>query len=264
MAELLAIGPLVVGGLVLVAFIAGWVDAVVGGGGLIQLPSLLIGLPAETTVAEISGTNKVSSAAGTLIATITYLRKVAVHWPLALALMAGSAIGSALGAQLVRFLPKDWFTPIVLVALLAVGTYTIRKPQMGLEHEPRQSRVTAAVIAGGIGLAVGLYDGFLGPGTGSFFVILIVAVLGYGFLQATVLAKLANLTTNIAAISVFAVHGQVLWLLGGMMALANLGGAFVGARMALKHGNGFVRRVFLVVIAVLSVKLAYDTVVLFF
>ena len=246
--------------LVLAAFVAGWVDAVVGGGGLIQLPSLLIGLPADTSVAAISGTNKVSSAAGTITATATYLRKVSVDWRTALPLMFFAYAGSTTGARLVNFLPKQWFTPIVLVALVGVGLYTVRKPTLGLQHEVRHTGWKVVGIASAIGAIVGLYDGFLGPGTGSFFVIALVGLLGYGFLQASVLAKLANLTTNVAAIAVFSIQGVIIWKLALMMAAANLSGGFLGAQMAVRHGSGFVRRVFLVVVGVLILKLGYDTV----
>lgn len=246
--------------LVLAAFVAGWVDAVVGGGGLIQLPSLLIGLPADTSVASISGTNKVSSAAGTITATATYLRKVSVDWRSAIPLMAMAYLGSTLGARLVNFLPKTWFTPIVLVALIGVGLYTVRKPTLGLNHDVKHTGWRAAAVTATIGLIVGLYDGFLGPGTGSFFVIALVGLLGYGFLQASVLAKLANLTTNVAAIVVFQISGVIIWKLALMMAAANLTGGFIGAQMAVRHGSGFVRKVFLIVVGILICKLGWDTI----
>ncbi len=246
--------------LVVAAFAAGWVDSVVGGGGLIQLPSLLIGLPADTAVATVSGTNKLSSAAGTAVATGMYLSKVTVEWKVALPLMAAAYAGSTAGAQLVRFFPRALFTPLVLLTVIVVGVYTLRRPAMGMEthlkHEGR-ARVVRVVA---IGLGVGLWDGLVGPGTGTFFVILLVAVIGYGFLSATVLTKLANLTTNVAALVVLGVSGHVLWGIGAVMAMANLSGGAIGARMAIRHGNGFVRKVFLVAISLLACKLAWDTI----
>jgi uncharacterized membrane protein YfcA len=245
--------------LVLVAFAAGWVDAVVGGGGLIQLPALLIGLPANTEPASVLGTNKVSSVFGTATSSVTYARKLKPDWRTVLPLVVAAALGSATGAQLAKFLPKEYFTPVVLAALVVVGLYTWRRPQLGLvserKHDGRAHYGRTALI----GLGVGVYDGFLGPGTGSFFVILLVGVLGYGFLEASAKAKIANLATNLSAIAVFAAHGSVLWALGLAMGAANLVGGFVGARTALRQGNGFVRKVFLVVIAALIVKLTYDT-----
>ena len=233
----------------LAAFVAGWVDAVVGGGGLVQLPALLIGLPPGTPPAAILGTNKVSSMWGTATSSITYARRVRPDWRTVLPLVVSAAAGSALGAQLAKLLPKDAFTPIVLVALVAVGVYTWRRPQLGAHYG------RTAVI----GLVVGAYDGFLGPGTGSFFVIALVGVLGYGFLEASAKAKIANLVTNLAALAVFAAHGTVLWGLGLMMGAANLLGGYLGARTAIARGSAFVRKVFLVVVGALALKLAYDT-----
>lgn len=240
------------------ALAAGWVDAVVGGGGLIQLPSLLIGLPSDTSVPTISGTNKLSSALGTATATGTYLTRVRVVWSTAVPLMVGAYAGSSAGAQLVRYLSREAFTPLVLVAIIVVGFYTWRRPQLGLETHMRYTGAAHLARVVAIGLVVGVWDGLIGPGTGTFFVILLVAVLGYGFLQATVLTKLANLTTNVAALVVLGLNGHVLWGLGVAMGLANLTGGFLGARMAIRHGNGFVRRVFMVVVVLLGLRLSWD------
>ena len=245
--------------LVLAALAAGWVDAVVGGGGLIQLPALLIGLPAATAPAEILGTNKVSSVCGTATSSVTYAVKVRPDWWTILPLVLGSGLGSAGGAQVARFLPKELFTPIVLLALVGVGLYTWRRPHLGVtsrrKHDGRAHYGRSALI----GLAVGAYDGILGPGTGTFFVILLVGVLGYGFLEASAKAKIANLTTNLAAIAVFGFSGAVLWQLGLLMGAANLVGGLLGARTAIARGNSFIRKVFLLVVAGLAAKLAYDT-----
>lgn len=254
----------IVAGLILAAFVAGWVDAVVGGGGLIQLPALLIGLPADTPTAQVLGTNKLSSVAGTLTAAITYGRKIALHLPTVIPLVLAAGGGAAAGAALARLIPKAALTPIVLVALIAVGLFTVLRPQLGLVHAPKHRGAGESVRTAAIGGAVGLYDGILGPGTGSFFVIALVAVLGYGFLEASAKAKIANLATNIAAIVVFGIGGDLLWLIGGLMACANLCGGWLGARTALRNGSGFVRKVFLIVVSVLIVKLAFDTYQQFF
>ena len=250
----------VLAALVLAAFVAGWVDSVVGGRGLIQLPALVIALPADASTPEILGTNKLSSVAGTLVATLTYLRTIRVPVGMVLPLVVAAFAGSAAGSSVARFIPKDLLTPVVLVAVVAVGAYTYLKPTLGRVHEERHSGWSRAWRSGLIGVVIGFYDGVLGPGTGSFFVIAIVAFLGFGFLQGTVAAKLANLTTNLASILVFGIHGEVLWVLGGCMAIANLAGGFIGAKMAMRHGNEFIRTVFLVVIGVLAIKLAWDTV----
>lgn len=259
-APVLGISVWVLAALVLAAFVAGWVDSVVGGGGLIQLPALVIALPTDATTPEILGTNKLSSVAGTLVATLTYLRKIRVPVAMVAPLILAAFAGSATGSSVARFIPKELLTPIVLVAVIVVGAYTWLRPNMGRTHEERYSGWARAWRSALIGLVVGFYDGILGPGTGSFFVIAIVAFLGFGFLQGTVAAKLANLTTNIASILVFGLHGELLWLIGGCMAVANLAGGFLGAWMAIRHGNEFIRTVFLLVITILGVRLAWDTV----
>ena len=220
------------------AFVAGWVDAVVGGGGLIQLPALLIGAARLTPrPASILGTNKVSSVWGTATSSVLYAIKIKPDWRSIVPLVVGASVGSALGAQVARFLPREVFTPIVLVALVVVGIYTWRRPELGLLTERKHVGRTHYLITLAIGLGVGAYDGILGPGTGSFFVILLVGLLGWGFLEASAQAKIANLVTNLSAIAVFAAHGAVLWQLGLMMGAANLVGGFLGARTAISKGE---------------------------
>jgi uncharacterized membrane protein YfcA len=262
--EALEVSTLAVAFLVLAAFAAGWVDAVVGGGGLIQLPALLIALPDNTPPASILGTNKVSSVFGTATSSVTYALKIKPDWRTIVPLVTTAAAGSALGAQAARYLPKEYFTPLVLAALIGVGIYTWRKPELGMVSARKHDGQAHYLRTGAIGLGVGAYDGILGPGTGSFFVILLVGVLGYGFLEASAKAKIANLVTNLSAILVFGLNGSVLWKLGLVMGAANLVGGFLGARTALNRGNAFVRQVFLAVVAALIVKLAYDTIRQFF
>lgn len=251
---------LTIGLLVAASFVAGWVDSIVGGGGLIQLPSLLIGLPAETPVPTIAGTNKLPSAMGTTVAAATYLRRVRIHWWGLVPLIAGSALGSALGAQLTHLIDRRLFTPLVLAAIVGVGWYTWRRPNLGMRSEERHTGWRSYAWLAGIGVAVGVWDGFIGPGTGSFFLILLVAIMGFEFLTATTLAKVANLTTNLAALVVFGISGNILWGLGFVMGIANLLGGLLGSRTALKNGNAFVRKVFLAVIVALGAKLTWDLV----
>lgn len=247
--------------LVVAAFAAGWIDSVVGGGGIIQLPSLMIGLPQDTPIATVSGTNKVSSFAGTLAASATYVKRLGVDWRVALPLVVASYAGSSVGAGLVQYVPRQWFNPVLLVAVVAIGWYTYTKPDLGQTHAPKHTGMAQAARAVPIGLGVGLWDGVVGPGTGTIFVICLVALLGFAFLHATVLAKLANLTTNLAAIIVLGFSGHILWGVGLMMAAANMTGGLIGSRMAISKGNGFIRKVFLVAAVVLGTRIAYDTVV---
>ena len=248
--------------LCLAAFAAGWIDSVVGGGGVIQLPALLIGLPPSTSVPTVAGTNKLAAIAGTAIASATYVRKVHIGWRLTVLVAATAYGGSTLGAHLIGYLPRVAFTPIIIVAVAALGVYTWRRPQLGQQTRLRHAGTPAHwVLAGALGLVCGLWDGFVGPGTGVFLVIGFVGLLGYGFLEATTISKLANLATNAAALLVFGLQGDVLWKVGACMAVANLAGGALGSRMAVVHGNQFIRRVFLVAVVAVEAKLAYDLIV---
>lgn len=248
--------------LVLAAFGAGCVDAVVGGGGLIQLPALLTGLPSQAPTGSVLGTNKLASAAGTAVSSATYVRRVRPLVATVLPLIVSAGAGSALGASLATLIPRSWMSPIVLVALVVVGVHTLRRPGLGLEHAPRHRGAGHGARTAAIGGVIGVYDGILGPGTGSFLIIAMVTWLGFGFLEASVHAKLANLTTNVGALAVFGLHGQVVWGLGAIMAAVNVLGGYLGARLALRHGSGFVRVVFLVVVGALALKLGADSLAL--
>lgn len=236
---------------------AGWVDAVTGGGGLVQLPSLLIALPGEPPATSL-GTNKLSSVIGTSAAAITYGRRTRIDLRTALPMALAAFAGAACGALLASRLPAQAFRPVILVLLIAVWVYTLLRPAMGLEERRRFTGRRHGVIAAIAGLLIGFYDGLLGPGTGSFLLIVLVAGLGLSFLAASATAKIVNLGTNIAALIVFGLTGSVLWLLGLLMGACNLAGAIIGARTAIARGSGFVRVVFLVVVALLIVRLAWD------
>ncbi|CAN5458663.1 TSUP family transporter [soil metagenome] len=244
--------------LTLAAFTAGWVDAVVGGGGLIQLPALLLGLPGASPV-QILATNKVGSICGTTTSSITYFRRVRPDLRTALPLAAAAFAGSIGGALIASRIPAQAFNPIILVVLLAVGAYTVFKPHVGSITAMRFTGHRHLWVAAMIGFGVGVYDGALGPGTGSFLVFALVGVLGYGFLQASAKAKIANLATNLAALLVFIPQGAVLWQIGLLMGACNVLGGYLGARTAVAAGSGFVRIVFIVVVSSFIVKIGYDT-----
>lgn len=237
---------------------AGWVDAVVGGGGLIQLPALLL-VPGISPVQALA-TNKLGSIMGTSVSSITYYRRVGpdltTAGPMAVAALAGAVGGAALATRI----PAELFTPIILVVLVGVAVFTILRPQVGAQDDLRWEGNRHRWTAAGIGLVIGAYDGLLGPGTGTFLVISLVSVLGYAFLPASALAKIVNFATNLGALLFFVPHGAVLWGLGLSMGVANLVGGYVGARMAVAKGSGFVRVVFVVVVGALICKLGYDVV----
>ena len=240
--------------LVLAALAAGFVDAVVGGGGLIQLPAMLIGLPGASVV-QIAATNKLASFCGTSISAATYFRRIRPDPRTFLPLMLAAFVGSFGGALIASLMPRSAFDPIILVALVLVGAYVWFKPSVGSLTQLRYSGGTHLSAVLMTGLAVGFYDGSIGPGTGSFFVFALVGLLGYNFLEASAKAKLANWATNLAALVVFVPQGAVMWQLGLLMAAANITGGYVGARVAMARGARFVRIFFLVVVSALVVRL---------
>ena len=243
--------------LVLAALAAGFVDAVVGGGGLIQLPALVVGLPHAAPV-ELLATNKLASVCGTTVSSATYYRRVRPDPRTFLPLMAFAFVGSMAGAAAAFLIPREAFEPIILVVLVVVGAYVLFKPDLGERTQLRFSghRHTAAAML--TGLAIGFYDGALGPGTGSFFVITLVGLLGYNFLEASAKARLANWATNLAALVVFVPQGVVLWGIGLLMGGANLAGGYLGARVAVARGVKFVRVFFIVVVGAFIVRIGGD------
>ena len=247
----------VLGLLLLAAFAAGWVDAVVGGGGLLQLPALLL-VPGLSPVQALA-TNKLAGFAGTTVSAVTYARRVPMDWRTALPTAAVAGLAAGGGAGLAALVPAAALRPVTLVALVAVAVWTLvrRAPSevTALRWAGRRHVGTAALL----GLVVGAYDGALGPGTGSFLVAGLVG-LGYAFLQASAVAKVVNAATNLGALVVFTVAGATVWGLGLPMAAANTAGGYLGARTAVARGSGFVRVVFLVVVAVLVARLGWQVV----
>ncbi len=243
----------------LAGLFAGFVDAVVGGGGLVQLPALVIAFPGASPV-QILATNKLAGTCGTSVSSLTYYRRVRPDPATFVPLMAVAFVGSAAGAVAASHLPKSAFNPIILTALVVVGAYVLLKPDLGEATELRFSgrrHLGAAVL---VGLLVGFYDGALGPGTGSFFVFTLVGLLGYSFLEASAKARIANWSTNVAALLVFAAQGAVLWRVGLVVGVCNLLGSYLGARVAVSRGSRFVRVFFVLVVAAFIVKLGSDVV----
>ena len=240
------------------SFFAGFIDSIAGGGGLIQLPALLIGLPKSETV-EVLGTNKLSSIFGTSTAAALYRKQIKPDPKVLLAMGLPALLGSAGGAMLASKIPTSSMRPMVLVLLIIVAVYTWFKPDLGkfenLRHLPKR-RVQIAAIAGVI---IGLYDGIFGPGTGSFLMLILVASLGYAFITASAIAKVVNVATNVGAILVFGINGAVIWQIGIIMGVANISGAVIGARLAIKGGSTLVRKVFLIVTVALIVKVGIAT-----
>ena len=240
------------------AFTAGLVDAVVGGGGLIQIPAIFSVLPKEVP-ATLLGTNKFASIFGTSAAAVNYARRVRVAWSTAApAALAAFALSFA-GAWTVTRVPADFVRTLLPIILVAVAVYTFKKKDLGSVHAPVRSGLAERYWAIGIGAAIGFYDGFFGPGTGSFLIFLFVRFFGLDFLRASAASKVVNLATNVAAISFFVPTGNILWLFALPMAAANIIGSVVGTRLALKGGTPFIRKLFVGLVVVLIARMAWDT-----
>jgi hypothetical protein len=240
------------------SFFAGFVDSIAGGGGLIQLPALLIGLPKSET-AEVLGTNKLSAVFGTTTAAALYRKQIKPDPKVLIAMGVPAFLGSAGGAVLASKIPTSSMRPMVLVLLIVVAIYTWFKPDLGkfenLKHHSAK-RVQIAALAGAV---IGFYDGIFGPGTGSFLMLILVASLGYAFITASAIAKVVNVATNVGAIMVFGIHGAVIWQIGIIMGTANITGAVIGSRLAIKGGSTLVRKVFLIVTIALIIKVGIAT-----
>ena len=237
---------------------AGFVDAIVGGGGLILVPALFAVFP-TTAPATLFGTNKGASVWGTAVATAQYARRVTLRWPVLLPAAAAGFAGSLIGAWLITLISAGFLRKALPFVLLAVLAYTLVKKDMGRQHLPRFAGRAEVLAACTVGAVIGFYDGFFGPGTGSFLVFLFVRWLGYDFLNASASAKLINTATNLAALALFAYKGHVWWHFALAMAAANVLGSVLGTHLALKHGAGFVRLVFIGVVSALILKTGFDS-----
>lgn len=240
------------------AFAAGLIDAVVGGGGLIQIPALFGVLP-QAQPATIFGTNKLPSIFGTASAALRYARRIDVPWGAALPAALSAFILSYFGAMTVALLPKEWLRPLILILLIVVTIYTYVRKDLGSVDQNRVHGRRDMLLAALFGGVIGFYDGFFGPGTGSFLIFVFVRFFGLDFLRASASAKIVNAATNLSALLFFGMNGHVLLATGLIMAVFNIGGSLVGSHLAIRHGAGFVRRVFLIIAVVFIVKFAWDT-----
>jgi uncharacterized protein len=235
---------------------AGWIDAVVGGGGLLLVPALLL-VPGTSPVQALA-TNKLAAIAGTTTSAITYYRRVHPDLRTALPMASVALVGSVAGASVAALLPASVFKPVIVAALITIAVLTLRKPSMGeamaLRHVGRRHHG----IAGVVGVAIGFYDGILGPGTGSFLVFAMVSLLGYDFLNASAKAKIVNVATNLGALLFFVPNGYVFWGLGLMLGAANMVGGYLGSRTATARGSSFIRVAFLVVVTALIARVGWD------
>lgn len=241
----------------LAALFAGLIDAVVGGGGLIQIPALFSTLPGVAP-ATLLGTSKLAGVWGTGVAAVSYARRVRIIWTTAAPAAVAAFVFAFFGAFTVTRIPPDFLRQLLPFILIAVAIYTFKRKDFGKHHAPVHVGAREKGLAILVGSAIGFYDGFFGPGTGSFLVFLFVRLFGYDFLGASAVAKVVNVACNVAALLWFGYSGHLLWQVGLMMAACNIGGSLIGTRLAVRHGSDFVRKVFLVVVSALIVKTSYD------
>jgi uncharacterized membrane protein YfcA len=242
--------------LCLIAFLAGYVDAVVGGGGLIQVPAGLIMMPTQA-ISTVIGTLKVPSFIGTCFATYQYLQRVKIPF-LRILLFTSIAFTAAFsGSLLLTTMSSQFMKPVIFFVLLALAIYTFTKKDLGqsVQKDDIQFPMLKGIL---ICLVIGFYDGFIGPGAGSLFVLAFIAILGYDFMQASAHAKIVNLSTNLGSLILFIGKGVILWPVAIPMSICNATGGFFGSRMALKKGNQFIRKIFLIVIVATLLRLGYD------
>ncbi len=241
------------------AFFAGFVDAIVGGGGLIQTPIALLALP-HLAVSTVIGSLKIPSFSGTFFAAKQYLKKTTIDWKL-ISIMALVAFTAAfIGSQLLTLVSNNFMKPLLLVVLVCIAIYTFTKKDFGTHQvktiSPRKKWYLALLMSS----AIGFYDGFIGPGTGSFLVLGFVTLLGFDFLHASANAKMVNLATNFGSICLFILKGKIIWAIAIPMAICNAIGGWVGAKLAIKKGNAFIRVFFLIVIIGTLIRFGYEIV----
>lgn len=243
--------------LCIAAFLAGFVDAIVGGGGLIQTPIALIVLP-NLAVSSVIGSLKIPSFSGTAFAARQYLKKVTLNWRLLFLMAFVAFIAAFIGSNLLTKVSNDFMKPVLLVVLSLIASYTFIKKDFGSHQVKVQSTKYQFLLAVLISVIIGFYDGFIGPGTGSFFVLAFVSVLGFDFLHASANAKMVNLATNFGSICLFVLKGKIIWAIAIPMAICNALGGWIGAKLAIKKGNGFIRIFFLIVVIGTLIRFGYD------
>ena len=243
--------------LCIASFFAGFIDAIVGGGGLIQTPMALILLP-NLPVSSIIGTLKIPAFSGTSFAANQYLKKVDMNWRLLIIMMLLAVPSAFLGSILLTYVSNDFMKPLLLVVLSLLVVYTYAQKNFG-QHVVKTHSVTIQIFyAVVISFVVGFYDGFIGPGTGSFLVLAFIALLGFDFLHASANAKMVNLATNFGSICLFVLKGKIIWAIALPMAFCNAFGGWIGAKLAIKKGNKFIRIFFLVVVIGTLIRFGYD------
>ncbi|MCD5972988.1 sulfite exporter TauE/SafE family protein [Pseudomonas quasicaspiana] len=229
------------------AFCGGLIDAAVGGGGLVQLPALLHALP-QYSLATVFGTNKLAVLAGNSFSIFSYLKRIKIIWSLMLPTMVSAFIFAFVGAMSVSLIPKRLMEYIVFFVLISMAGYTFIKKDLGMTSSHTHCGTREVLLGVFFGAVIGFYDGVFGPGSGSLLLFIFVKYFGFDFLNASASAKLVNLGTFSAALIFFVPSGNVLWAIGGVVALCNIVGSLTGVFLALRYGSGFIRIFFLILL----------------
>lgn len=235
-------------------FIAAIVDAIAGGSGLITIPAYMI---AGLNPHVLLGTNKFASVAGTSMSTFTFAKSDKIKWDLMLKLMPFSFIGAAIGVKTVLKVSSTILQPIILVILIAVGIYTMVKKEIGLVDEYKgynKSKLSKGMF---FAFVLGFYDGFFGPGTGTFIIFVLIKLMGFSFVNASANSKVLNLSSNVMSLVLFAINGKIDYKIAVPVAMFMMAGAAIGSRMAIKNGNSFVKPIFIIMALAAAAKVLY-------
>jgi uncharacterized membrane protein YfcA len=241
------------------AFVAGIINAAVGGGGLIQIPGMYSVLP-DFSPAQIMGVDKLSSVMGHAMSVRQYAKNMHLPWRLMLPTGLTAFLGAYLGVRMLDLMPIHWMRPLVIVVLSIMLVYTWFKPAFGYQDTSRQPSTQDLYKGALVGFALGFYDGFIGPGTGSFLLFLFVRFFHFDFLRSTACAKVVNFGTNAATLVFLIPAGMVAYRLAIPMGAAAILGSVVGTRLALKGGNTWIRRLFLCLALGLLIKLVWESI----
>ncbi|CAN2240669.1 sulfite exporter TauE/SafE family protein [Candidatus Planktophila dulcis] len=238
-------------------FASGFIDAIAGGGGLIQTPAMLLSFPDRNPV-EVVATSKTAAFFGTTTAAIQYRKFIKTDPKLLIAMVIPAFIGSGIGAHLASRISAGSYKSSIFFVMIAIFFYTLVKPELGKEHVEKHSPQKSMIIGSIAAFIIGFYDGLIGPGTGTILMIALVALMGFAFVGASAIAKVVNATTNLASIIVVGLTIGVMWKLGLVLAVANLAGGYMGSHMAIKKGSSFIRIFYLIVTGLLILRLGYS------
>jgi len=241
------------------ALLAGFVDSIVGGGGLVQVPALFILYP-HFEIPRIIGTNRFSSFMGTAVAGYQYAKKVEIPWRTVIYAGIGAGIMAFLGAKISDIVDEKILKPVILVLMTVIAIYTFTKKDLGQDEKLKFELAKVPFYGLVIGSSAGFYNGFVGPGTGSLLVFGFVSIIGYGFLKASAISKIVNVIADVSSLGFFITQGYVQFEIAIPMMLCNMTGSYFGSKMAILKGNKFVRNFFLVVIFALILRFGWDIV----